>query len=56
MQDGAQAIEHEHFSLALAERCPFIVLMQMTDHFLMLYMAVIVCSRIFHLKAQYSCF
>lgn len=42
-----QAIEQEHFSLELTERCRFIVLMQMMNHFLMLYMAVILCSRIY---------
>lgn len=36
MQGGVQAIEQEHFSLELAERCPVIVLMQMMNTFLML--------------------
>lgn len=43
MQGGVQAIEQEHFSLELAERCPVIVLMQMMNTFLMLCMTVILC-------------
>lgn len=54
MQDWVQAIEQEHFSLALAERCSFIVLMQMMNHFLMLYMAVILCSWIYNLHFKGS--
>lgn len=53
-----QAIEQEHFSLEILERGLFIVLMQMMNSFLMLYMTVILCCRICNLtlKAQYNSF